>query len=34
MCYITEAGKSALEVFVMLDEAGISALWGKRVKDQ
>jgi len=26
MCYITEAGKSALGVFVMLDEAGISAL--------
>jgi len=32
MCYITEAGISALGVFVMLDEAGISALGGKRVK--
>src|SRR6218665_3936334 len=32
MCYIAEAGKSALGVFVMLDEAGISALGGKRVK--
>jgi len=31
MCYITEAGISALGVFVMLDEAGISALGGKRV---
>jgi len=28
MCYITEAGKSVLGVFVMLDEAGISALRG------
>jgi len=34
MCYITEAGKSALGVFVMLDETGISALGGKRVKRQ
>jgi len=34
MCYITEAGKLALGVFVMLDEARISALGGKRVKDR
>jgi len=31
MCYLTEAGISALRVFVMLDEAGISALGGNRV---
>ena len=32
MCYITEAGKSALGGFVMLDKARISTLGGKRVK--
>ena len=32
MCYLTEAGISALGVFVMLNKAGISALGGKRVK--
>ena len=32
MCYLTGAGISALGVYVMLDEAGISTLGGKRVK--
>src|SRR6218665_2108787 len=32
MCYLTEAGILAFGVFVMLDEAGVSALGGKRVK--
>ena len=32
MCYLTEAGISALGVFVILDKAGISALGVKRVK--
>ena len=32
MCYLTEAGILALGVFVMLDQAGISALGDKRVK--